>query len=230
MQPLSPGDQNKPLERMTELSLRKWLILRLIIACLFGGVIVFFSLRAGYDAAKYISSSYTSPQFGTQACLKQIIAAIGEYQRSHGTLPRTLDQLHHDPPLVGISIQDAWGQPLVYTVYGTDYSVTSYGQDGKPGGTGWDMDLTLTSQAGDFHFVHSLPTFRQYLTASIMQNAIWTAWITGLLAAILCFVSLKPRPLTRRSIAGLLFQTGVIFVAAVLVGGIITELHVPSGH
>lgn len=44
----------------------------------------------------------------------------------------------------GIDItRDAWGRPFIYSSDGETATITSYGADAKPGGSGQDTDLTF---------------------------------------------------------------------------------------
>src|SRR5262245_4877373 len=40
---------------------------------------------------------------------------------------------------------DPWGHPYVYTTNGRSLEIVSYGQDGEPGGDGYDADLSNRS-------------------------------------------------------------------------------------
>ena len=213
-----PQNPNKPPERVIELSPHVWLLLRLIIACIFGAVIIFCSLEAAYDNAQH--SFLFSWQLRTKSIVKLVSIEIEEYRQEHNSLPKTLDLLRDGRDL------DAWERPLVYTIQGNSYTLVSYGQDGKPGGSGWDMDIGLTTPLSKDLKLN----YHQFSNAPDAQGAIRTAWITGALAAFLCLIIVRPRPLTRSIILGLVVRIGVVLFAAVVVGDIIMIFHIPTGH
>ena len=79
--------------------------------------------------------------------------SITNFQMDTGKLPKSLDELIHnngDKKWAGPYIskkeipQDPWGNDYVYELSsdGTGYTITSYGSDGSPGGSGDAADIT----------------------------------------------------------------------------------------
>lgn len=203
----------------------KLVVLRLLLACLFGGAITALALSAGQSEAAH--SILESRQATTRHTLTQINKAIADYHLTHHTLPRSLSQLKTEAGDRDYSqYPDGWGRPFVCTVRGTHSLVTSYGRDGKPGGTGWDTDLTSDNP----HPPNDGLTFRQFLTYPETQDLVQWACISGILASLLCWFTVQPQTLTWRSSLGLAGQVLVTLAAAAVIAMAITVLHIPSGH
>ncbi len=203
----------------------KMLGLRLLLACLFGAAITALALSAGLSEAAH--STLESRQAITRHTLTQINKAVADYRLTHHALPRSLSQLKTATADGDYSrYHDGWGHPFVYAVQGTHFLVVSYGRDGKPGGTGWDMDLTSDNP----HPPNDELTFRQFLTYPETQDLVQWACISGILAGLLCWFTVQPQTLTWRSALGLAGQVLVTLAAAALIALVITGLHYPSGH
>ena len=66
------------------------------------------------------------------------------YKRARGTWPNSLAEVNSF--MAALVYKDAWGREFVFTPYdaATGYGeITSYGRDGKPGGTGEDADIVI---------------------------------------------------------------------------------------
>ena len=73
--------------------------------------------------------------------LKLFFSQKGKYPGSSEGLPALVAGSQLD-----VLPKDPWGNPYVYLLEGSsDFSVTSYGADGQPGGQGDDEDLVLRS-------------------------------------------------------------------------------------
>jgi hypothetical protein len=71
---------------------------------------------------------------------------ILRYAAANDSLPTSLEQL---PILEGYTneVTDGWGRPILWQVEGTKVTLTSYGRDGVPGGSGEDADMVGVFQA-----------------------------------------------------------------------------------
>jgi len=202
----------------------KLIVLRLLIAFLFGGLVTWIALSAGRREAE--NSILESPQRETRHVLPMIVQAVdASCQKTH-SLPRSLSQVKLGQDSDCSQIRDGWGRPFIYTVQGTHYRVVSYGQDGKPGGVGWDADISSDNP----HPPKPQMTFHNFLTSPYTQDMVKTAYISGVLAGLLCLVTVRPKTLTWRSTLGLTVQIVATLAAAAWVAMVITALHVPSGH
>jgi general secretion pathway protein G len=100
--------------------------------------------------------------------IKTIESALKLYKIDSGTYPTTeqgLEALVKKPEtsplpkkwreggyLEGSVPNDPWGNPFYYTSPGPDgrdYEIISYGNDGQPGGTGRDADISSTDLSKD---------------------------------------------------------------------------------
>jgi general secretion pathway protein G len=100
--------------------------------------------------------------------IKTIESALKLYKIDSGTYPTTeqgLEALVKKPEtsplpkkwreggyLEGSVPNDPWGNPFYYTSPGSDgrdYEIISYGNDGQPGGTGRDADISSTDLSKD---------------------------------------------------------------------------------
>ncbi len=93
-----------------------------------------------------------SDRIYTVATIRNMELAIHGYHTDNGRFPTTeegLDLLvtgspYFDPPVVPF---DAWGNAFHYTLHKDDeFTLVSYGADGKPGGTGINADLTSADE------------------------------------------------------------------------------------
>ena len=183
------------------------------------------ALSAGQSEAAH--SILEARQAITRHTLTQINKAIVDYRLTHHTLPRSLSQLKTEAGDRDYSQNpDGWGRPFVYTVRGTHFLVTSYGRDGKPGGTGWDTDLTSDNP----HPPNDGLTFRQFLTYRETQELVQWSCISGILAGLLCWFTIRPQTFTWRGTLSLAAQVLVTLAAAAVIALAITVLHIPSGH
>ena len=203
----------------------KFIVLRLVIACFFGGIVTGIALSAGRREAENSILEY--PQQKTLHILPVIVQAVETYRQKNHSLPRSLNQLETGTGDGGYyQYLDGWGHPFVYIVQGTHYRVVSYGQDGTPGGTGWDADISSDNP----HPPPPQMTFHNFFTNPYTQDMVKTAYISGALAGLLCWVTVRPKTFTWRSTLGLTVQIVATLVAAAWVAMVITALHVPSGH
>jgi len=73
-------------------------------------------------------------------------------------------------------------------------------------------------------------TFHNILTNPYTQDMVETAGFGGILAGLLCFLTVRIKEFTKRSILTLGVQIIALLAAASLVAMMITAAHVPSGH
>lgn len=117
------------------------LIILAILMTFLGGRI----LGAGDRAKKQI----------TELKMKSLQSYIEQYQLRYNRLPTALDSLIRctndtGPDCIPLtnedSLNDGWGRAFTYQVdqSGNSYKVQSLGGDGRPGGTDFDYDMTLT--------------------------------------------------------------------------------------
>ena len=120
-------------------------------------VIVIIGLLAGYVAPRYFSQVGKSEVQVAKAQIEAIEKALDQYRldvRRYPTAEEGLQALTAKPanvsgwsgPYLKKAVPaDPWGRPYVYKVPGDkgEFTVISYGRDGKAGGAGDDADIGI---------------------------------------------------------------------------------------
>ena len=134
----------------------------IVIAC----VAALIALVAISITPAFVRASAAGRQASTKAMLTTTALAIHNYYRDIGQWPASLDDLQKNSKgIVYIEWgkypkQDAWRHALVYKSFDSALGyglISSYGADGKPGGTGLDEDL-------ESRFGVDFPTWEQIQT------------------------------------------------------------------
>jgi len=92
------------------------------------------AIETALDLYRLDNFKYPTTEQGLAALVKQPVDPSITNYRSGGYLP-TLPK-------------DPWNRPYLYASPGTDgrdYDITSYGRDGKPGGEGYDADISTST-------------------------------------------------------------------------------------
>ncbi|HLS87419.1 MAG TPA: type II secretion system major pseudopilin GspG [Burkholderiales bacterium] len=145
--------QQTNTQRKTGPSLRErgFTLLELLV------VIVIIGLLAGYVAPRYFSQVGKSEVQVAKAQLDALEKALEQYRLDMRRLPTADEGLQalvvkpaaagewRGPYLKKAVPLDPWGKSYVYKVPGDtgEYTILSYGRDGKPGGEGEDADIVL---------------------------------------------------------------------------------------
>jgi hypothetical protein len=149
---------------MKKTAIRDAVIASLIVGC----VTFFISFIATYFfAVPFLSgSNVRQPRGMTLYKMKQLSKDIDAYQKEKNRLPETLNDIIETA--YSHNKIDGWYKPFVYQKMGDNFTLISYGADGKRGGNGLDADITLGMKVED------LPpaTFGQYFQSNI-------GWVTG---------------------------------------------------
>ncbi len=118
-------------------------------------VMLIIGLLAGYVAPRYFAQVGKSEVKAAQAQIDAFEKALEALRLDTGHYPSTEQGLEalvaqptgeakwQGPYLKKALPLDPWGRPYVYKQPGEhgDYDILSYGRDGKPGGTGDNMDI-----------------------------------------------------------------------------------------
>ena len=107
-------------------------------------VIVIIGLLAGYVAPRYFSQVGKSEVQVARAQIDALEKAIDQYRLDNRRYPTSEEGLAAVQPYLKKTLpNDPWGRPYVYRMPGEkgDYSIVSFGRDGKPGGSGEDTDI-----------------------------------------------------------------------------------------
>lgn len=79
--------------------------------------------------------------------VRRVANAAERYRLRHGKFPRSADALI--PRYLERSVDDPWGNPVLYERTSAGYRVVSYGADGVPGGADEAADLLVTERDAD---------------------------------------------------------------------------------
>jgi general secretion pathway protein G len=119
-------------------------------------VMVIIGLLASYVAPRFFEQVDKSAAKTALAQLDAFDKAIGTYRLDTGHPPTTeqglralverpADEAHWSGPYLSRDVPlDPWGHAYVYKVPGDnghDYTISSLGKDGRPGGSGLDADI-----------------------------------------------------------------------------------------
>ena len=75
-----------------------------------------------------------------------IDGSLNDYQKTHGTFPQSLsDPIFEFANGNAYHLQDSWNRPILYSVEGNGFRLSSFGRDGVPGGIGLDSDWSYHS-------------------------------------------------------------------------------------
>jgi len=124
-----------------------------IAAYVAGYLIMFISggMIASVMGPKVKALEERSEREYTLAVIRNTKLAVFAYHSDHGRFPTTEEGLallvsngksgaYFDPPVVPV---DAWRNPLQYIFTSSgEFTITSYGADGRPGGAGQNTDLS----------------------------------------------------------------------------------------
>ncbi len=120
-------------------------------------VMVIIGLLAGFVAPRYFAQVGKSQVKVARAQIDALDKALDQFRLDVGRYPTTEEGLQvlvtppsGEPNWAGPYLKkgvpaDPWGRPYAYQqpgTHGVDFELTSYGKDGRPGGTGEDADLT----------------------------------------------------------------------------------------
>jgi len=152
----------------------------------------------------------------TQHDLRHYDETIIAYTKKFGCPPRRLSDLYEQ------EILDGWQRPFLYWSDGTNYLITSYGRDGKPGGVGLDSDLTNRDRQPP----GSLPTFPQFVRDCPSGGILSTCVICGILT-FLCGLFTIREP---TGVMNMAFKIVTTLAIALLVASFMAILHIPTGH
>lgn len=176
-------------------------------------------------------------QWRTLHELRDLDEAILEFQKKSNAIPHSLDELaglesydmwkRNNGKLI-----DGWGRPFLYSSDGTNYLITSYGRDGKPGGKGLDYDLTdkNSKPEEEYSTEQAHPTLPQFIFDMPTGGIIGTCIFCGSLAFLLTYVTVRRPNFTGVELITLAMQLGATVIGALIIAITMAALHIPSGH
>lgn len=166
-----------------------------LIACSIAVVMTWGSIGVLRPLPKYQRLTFNS--------LYSIDKAIKKYKDDHGTIPASLGHITNSSPFA-VVVEDWWGNDFEYIVLDeANYSLISYGRDAKPGGVGYDSDLSL--QLTCMKSVR--PTLFQFVTDWPVLSEIAFSW--ALISVIMGWM-VRRRYENKRCIATSVFDAIII--------------------
>jgi general secretion pathway protein G len=119
-------------------------------------VIVILGLLAAYVGPRYFSQIGKSETAVARTQIEAFEKALDQFRIDMGRYPTTEEGLNalmvrpaegakwNGPYLKKAVPNDPWGRPYIYRAPGTksEFDIVSLGQDGAPGGTGENVDVT----------------------------------------------------------------------------------------
>lgn len=198
-----------------------------MLAALVGLAVTLLSLYVSWidnRASPFLGSA----QYLTLHQIERIQQAIADYQKRSNAVPKSLENLvaSEVPGMLEYDIKDGWGRPLMYFSDGTNYTIISYGRDGKPGGKGLDSDVTNK----DLHTADAQPTLAQFVFDSPTRGITQTCIFCGVIAAWLTYLTARKPNFNKYDIGALVVQLFLTTIGALIIATVIAALHVPSGH
>ena len=218
---------------------------RLVISLVSGLLALTVSCCVAYRS--FVGSVIRHAPEVTLSDISRITRAIEAYRQEKHALPKSLGDL----PTVNVRSDregqyvDWWGRPLHYRVDDDHYRVTSYGDDGEPGGVGPDYDLSsddLTRTALTQNSYPPLPRLSRPTFSQFVNHRGWMApggsgqtmfilcLLTGVVVSVLTFREVDRAPpagqgMWSRAIRLLFTVGGTLFIAMLII-----LIHKPSGH
>jgi hypothetical protein len=216
-----PSKRYEPSETPARVLVGHWLrvyardlSIRALISLVVGLIVVAGTLDAGARANRWVRIL----QIMTRSTLLEMDGEIRAYRANNGKLPPDLAVLE------GFR-RDAWDRPLIYTVRGESYALSSLGADGLPGGVGLDSDLTPGPPPS-----HATPTLAEFLAHPSSAQMIRAAWLAGTGAFGLTLWTIRRQGFGRGSLALLSWRVALTLVGTLTLSMWLIVLHVPSGH
>lgn len=114
-------------------------------------VVALIALIAGMVANQVFGGQDRAKVRMAQSQIAALAGKVSQFEMDTGDLPQRLDELVSTssnvkgwlgPYSKESELKDPWNTPFEYSVSGREFTITSYGADRKPGGTGVDADIT----------------------------------------------------------------------------------------
>jgi general secretion pathway protein G len=216
----------------------------------FGVALLVLGISINVAWREYFSSTVLIEVERTLRDIASVQRAVEGYRDENGALPETLrglapaDGPHFATNEAGDPV-DFWERPLDYWADGDQYRITSYGRDGRPGGTGLEHDLsnddlddeTLATDAWPRSPDYARPTFWQFLTdrgspkyvgaGSRMAAACLVAAAVALILSLQALGATMP---DRRPVRARVERIIIAVVVALVMALFMAIAHAPSGH
>jgi hypothetical protein len=172
-------------------------------------------------------------QPSTQQLLELMKPLIEAYCTKTKTVPQSRVELRHTMERYSFTCNedgiplDTWGHPFLYSVKEGHPVVTSYGRDGKPGGVGFDCDLSSDDKSLPRE---NMPTFFQFLVHPAAKGIVSACLACGVLAFLVSLVTVNPAALHGWAILSLIVKLTVTILGTLFVAFIMSIAEIPNYH
>jgi hypothetical protein len=172
-------------------------------------------------------------QASTRQLLELMEPLIEAYCTETKTVPQSWVELRHTMERYSFTCNengiplDAWGHRFLYSVKEGHPVVTSYGRDGKPGGVGFDCDLSSDDKPLP---PENMPTFSQFLLHPATKGIVSACLACGLLAFLVSFVNIVPPSRHGWDIPSLVVTLALTALAALFVAFLMSIAEIPNYH
>jgi hypothetical protein len=172
-------------------------------------------------------------QASTQRLLEIMEPLIEAYCTGTKTVPQSWGELRHTMERYsftrnedGIPL-DAWGHPFLYSVKEGHPIITSYGHDNKPGGIGFDRDLSSADKSLPRE---NVPTFLQFLLHPATRGIVCGCLACGVLAFLLSLAMVDLSIFERYGVFPLVIQLGATILVTLVVALVLSFAEIPNYH
>ena len=206
--------------------------IRVAISTNVGIVVAAIAIVAAWRHTGHMSE-VRPEQWATRQTIGEIDGLMQMYRNATKTLPGSLEELrradeswvHSQRDEKGRPL-DGWGRPFLYSTDGVKYVITSLGRDGKPGGIGWDCDLSNIDEWPK----EAVPTFRQFLIHPVTGGIVCACLACGVLAFLVSLVTVNPPALHGWAIPSLIVKLAFTILGALFVASILSIAEIPNYH
>jgi hypothetical protein len=206
-------------------------VVRLVFGVIVGIIVASISVYIAWynNVVEHYNDLLCREQMSTIWRLKNLDELVKEYLQKSNSIPKSLQvaaDSSTNAPLYTDPFADGWNHSLHYSVIGSNYLITSYGEDGLPGGEGVDYDLTNQNPRPKERKM----TFPQFLKARGARGMVNTSIFCGFVAAVTAMSTVKRTQSTDHPIASMVMRLLLTTIGAIIVGAMLVALHTPSGH
>jgi hypothetical protein len=175
-----------------------------------------------------------SEQRTTRQGIRDIERSVQRYRETKATLPESLEEVRGSGGEYSVRFQqdrngnplDGWGRPLLYSVTGGEYVITSLGRDGRPGGIGLDCDLSNLKEWPE----EAAPSLGQVLAHPSMRGIVRVCLACGVLAFLLSLAIVDPSTIRTQGILPLAITIGLTILGALFIAYFLSLIQIANYH
>lgn len=217
---------------------------RLLISVSLTLVILFISCAVGWLYTGRAFYDNTMLQLWTQLDIRELNAAIVEYEKASSSPPLYLEELQLPSRRIrpskghalvkkdGVFV-DGWGRPYYYSSNGESYTLRSFGRDGEIRGLGLDRDLTHWNDRPERYDQYGprgekAPSFQQFFFELPTEGILLTCSMLSIVGGLVIFMLVREGDLSGENGIEFWIKITVTVVASVVIATIMSIGHIPS--